>query len=71
MLDGLFQPMQFLWPLIIVLMIMWSWKAWRHWYRTRNEHNKKKIMYQPCQLYTGNNKAWNGFTASPRMPKAC
>jgi hypothetical protein len=48
MFDGLFQPTHFLWPVIIVLMIMWSWEAWRHWYRTRNEHNKFKKNHVPA-----------------------
>jgi hypothetical protein len=47
MFDGLFQPMHLLWSLIIGLLIMWLWEGWRHWCRTRYDHNKFQKNHAP------------------------
>jgi len=39
MSENLFQQMHLVWASIIVLIIMWSGKAWRDWRITRREHH--------------------------------
>ena len=49
MSESLFQPMYLVWVSIIVLMIMWSREAWRHWWGTRQGYKdfRKAILPVP------------------------